>query len=135
VADNKGKIRTRKELEDKIKEIFGIETISLLISKQITTYVTEHKYTYLEIGRALFYFYEIQGNDTGKSKGIGIVPYVMEESRKYFRELERQAVLKAQEAQKLKEQEQNIIICTAPQKRRPKNRMINIESIKEADDE
>lgn len=130
-----GKIRTRKELEDKIKEIFGIETISLLISKQITTYVTEHKYTYLEIGRALFYFFEIQGGDITRCKGIGIVPYVMEDSRKYFRELERQAVLQAQEAQRLKEQEQNVIICKTPQKRRPKNRMINIESIKEADDE
>jgi hypothetical protein len=134
VAD-KGKIRTRAELEDKIKEIFGIETISLLISKQITTYVTEHKYTYLEIARALFYFFEIQQGDISKCRGIGIVPYVMEDARKYFRELERQAIQQAQEAQKLKEKEQSIIICKTTQKRRMKNRMINIESIKEADDE
>mgnify|MGYP003548445366 CR=1 FL=1 len=130
-----GKIRTRAELEDKIKEIFGIETISLLISKQITTYVTEHKYTYLEIARALFYFFEIQQGDISKCRGIGIVPYVMEDARKYFRELERQAIQQAQEAQKLKEKEQSIIICKTTQKRRMKNRMINIESIKEADDE
>lgn len=128
-----GKIRTRAELEDKIKEIFGIETISLLISKQITKYVTEHKYTYLEIGRALFYFFEIQEHDTSKCNGIGIVPYVMEESRKYFRDLEREVARQAQEAQKAKEQEQNIIVCKTLQKRRPRNRMINIESIKEAD--
>lgn len=132
---DKGKIRTRAELEDKIKEIFGIETISLLISKQITTYVTEHKYTYLEIARALFYFFEIQQGDISKCRGIGIVPYVMEDARKYFRELERQAIQQAQEAQKLKEKEQSIIICKTTQKRRMKNRMINIESIKEADDE
>lgn len=132
---DKGKIRTRAELEDKIKEIFGIETISLLISKQITTYVTEHKYTYLEIARALFYFFEIQQGDISKCRGIGIVPYIMEDARKYFRELERQAIQQAQEAQKLKEKEQSIIICKTTQKRRMKNRMINIESIKEADDE
>lgn len=128
-----GKIKTRAELENKIKEIFGIETISLLISKQITKYVTEHKYTYLEIGRALFYFFEIQGHDTSKCNGIGIVPYVMEESKKYFRDLEREVARQAQEAQKMKEQEQNVIVCRTPQKRRPRNRMINIESIKEAD--
>lgn len=135
MADNKGKIRTRAELENKIKEIFGIETISLLISKQITKYVTEHKYTYLEIGRALFYFFEIKQGDITKCNGIGIVPYVMEESRKYFKDLEHKAIMQAQEAQKLKEQEQNVIICNAPRKRRMKSRMVNIESIKEADDE
>jgi hypothetical protein len=57
----------------------------------------------------------------------------MEESRKYFRDLEREVARQAQEAQKAKEQEQNIIVCKTPQKRRPRNRMINIESIKEAD--
>ena len=128
-------IRTRAELENKIKEIFGIETISLLISKQITKYVTEHRYTYLEIGRALFYFFEIQNGDISKCHGIGIVPYVMEESRRYFRDLERQVALQTEEAQKSKEKEQNIIICNTPQKRRVKNRTINIENIKETDDE
>ena len=128
-------IRTRAELENKIKEIFGIDTISLLISKQITKYVTEHKYTYLEIGRALFYFFEIQNGDISKCHGIGIVPYIMEDSRRYFRDLERQVARHMEEAQKSKEKEQNVIICNSPQKRKPRNRTINIENIKEADDE
>lgn len=128
-------IRTRAELENKIKEIFGIDTISLLISKQITKYVTEHKYTYLEIGRALFYFFEIQNGDISKCHGIGIVPYIMEDSRRYFRDLERQVARQMEEAQKSKEKEQNVIICNSPQKRKPRKRTINIENIKEADDE
>lgn len=135
MAENKGKIRTRSELEDKIKEIFEIDTISLLISKQITSYVTEHKYTYLEIARALFYFFEIQGGDIGRCKGIGIVPYVMDDARKYFAELERQTIRQEQEAKKLREQELNITVCKSTPRRKSRNRMISIENIKEADDE
>ena len=103
-------IRTRAELENKIKEIFGIDTISLLISKQITKYVTERKYTYLEIGRALFYFFEVQGGDITKCQGIGIVPYVMEDARKYFKDLEEKVERQTKEAQELKEKDSNIII-------------------------
>ena len=95
MADNK--IRTRQDLEKKIKEIFEVDSISLLISKQISTYVTERHYTYLDIGRALFYFYEIKNGDKSKCSGIGIVPYVIEESRAYFQELERQIARQKEE--------------------------------------
>ncbi len=125
-------IRTRAELENKIKEIFGIDTISLLISKQITKYVTERKYTYLEIGRALFYFFEVQGGDITKCQGIGIVPYVMEDARKYFKDLEEKVERQTKEAQELKEKDSNIIICNTTQKRKNRKRTINIENIKEA---
>ena len=135
MAENRGKIRTRSELEDKIKEIFDIDTISLLISKQITMYVTEHKYTYLDIARALFYFFEVQNGDISKCKGIGIVPYVMNDAKKYFKELEAQTIQKELEAQRLKEKELSVVVCRNVPKRKVKNRMINIENIKEADDE
>ena len=127
-----GKIRTRKELEDKIKEIFGIDTISHLISKQITKYVTEHKYTYLEIGRALFYFFDIQNGDKSKCQGIGIVPYVMNDAKRYFEELEKRIARQAKEAQELKDREKNTIICNTPEKKKKRNRTINIQNIKEA---
>lgn len=126
-------IRTRTELEEKIKDILGIDTISLLISKQITKYVTEHKWTYLEIGRALYYFFDVKEGDPAKSQGIGIVPYVMEESRKYFKDMERRAAQQAKEAQESREKQQNIIVCNTVAKSRRKKRIVDIESIKEED--
>lgn len=133
MAEGKGKIRTREELEDKIKEIFGIDTISLLIKKQITTYVVEHEYTYLEIARALFYFYVVQEGDLSKARGIGIVPYVMADARKYFKDLERREIQQSLEAKKLQESVQPVIVCTTVGKKRRRQRSINIENIKEVD--
>lgn len=126
-------IRTRTELEEKIKDILGIDTISLLISKQITKYVTEHKWTYLEIGRALYYFFDVKEGDPTKSQGIGIVPYVMEDARKYFKEMEKRAAQQAKEAQESREKQQNIIVCNTLAKSRRKKRIVDIESIKEED--
>ena len=128
------KIRTRQELEEKIKEIFEVDSISLLISKQISTYVTERHDTYLDIGRALFYFYEIKNGDKSKCSGIGIVPYVIEESRAYFQELERQIARQKEEAKAQKENETRIIICKSPREKREKIKKINIENIKEEKD-
>ena len=132
MTDNK--IRTRQELEEKIKEIFEVDSISLLISKQITTYVTERHYTYLDIGRALFYFYEVKNGDKSKCIGIGIVPYVIEESRAYFQELERKIARQKQEAKVQKENETKVVVCKEPREKRDKTKRINIESIKEEKD-
>lgn len=129
-------IRTRVELENKIKEIFGIDTISLLISKQITKYVTEHKWSYLEIARALYYFYEVRGGDPSKSQGIGIVPYVMEDAKKYFKEMEKRVAQQTKAAQELRENEgRHTIVCNKVAKSRKRKNIVDIESIKEADND
>lgn len=131
MAEVKGKIRTREELEEKIKEIFGIDTISLLIKKQITTYVVEHEYTYLEIARALFYFYVVNEGDLSKARGIGIVPYVMADARKYFKDLVQREQQQAMEIRQMQESQQTVIVCNSVDKKRRKQRSIQIENIKE----
>ena len=76
---------TRLDLESKIKEFFDLETISPLINNQITKLVRERKYGYRDIARAL-YFWRFEKEQTLDSRGIAIVPYIMEESNKFFQE-------------------------------------------------
>lgn len=124
-------VMTRSQLEDKIKEILGIDAITPLINNQITKYVTEYKYKYLDIARALYYFYVEKNGDLSQARGIGIVPYVYQESKKYFLNLEKETLRKRNEAKKAKEADQINISCTTPPKSKRKKNMIQIQDIKE----
>lgn len=68
-----------------IKKLFGIDTITAKIKKQIEMYHNENKYTYSGIYKSLVYFYQVKGNSIEKANGgIGIVPYVYEDARNYY---------------------------------------------------
>ena len=57
------------------------------ITNQIKTYTKDKRYTHKDIHQALYYFYEIKNNSTAKANGgIGIVPYVIDEAKAYFKE-------------------------------------------------
>lgn len=129
------KIRTRKELEDKIKEILEIDSISLLISKQITKYTTEYRWSFLDIGRALFYFFNIKDGDKSKSLGIGIVPYVIDESRSYFQDLERQIAEQKEAISKAQEMDRLTIICNKTQRKKNRKRTIDLTQFREEEDD
>jgi hypothetical protein len=75
----------KKELEEKIKEILNIKEISTMIKKQITRFVTELDYSYDEIYQALYFFIIIKKEKHDVKYGIGIVPYVINEAKKYFK--------------------------------------------------
>ena len=128
-------VMTKSQFETKIKEILGMDTISLLIQHQITKYVTERKYSYIDIARALYYFYEVKNGDKeqAKEKGIGIVPYVIDESREYFRHLEQEQARKLKECQEAKNANRITVICNKPPKAKTRKQLINIENIKEDD--
>ena len=64
-----------------------------VINGQLTNYTTKKKYTCKGIYFALKYFYEIKHNDWNRGNGgIGIVPYVYDESKKYWEDLERRSI-------------------------------------------
>jgi hypothetical protein len=86
---------TKQELVTFICDLFNINKCNDMILRQINKYVTEHGYSYKDIARALCYFTDIQGKTVDLKYGIGIVPFVIDEARRYF-EQER----KAREAQK-----------------------------------
>jgi len=122
---------TRENLEDKIKEIYQIDKLSPLIESQITKFVRERRYKYLDIARALYYFYVEQDGDLSKAKGIGIVPYIMEESKEFFLKKEQELKRKKEEIAKQQNSQKIVIKCEKIGKSRRKQKMIDIQSIKE----
>lgn len=120
---------TRLDLENKIKEIYEIDTIPTLIQNQITKYIREYQWSYKDIARALYYFFVEMDNDTSRSQGIGIVPFIMEDSKKFFADLERKQELARQEASEYKQNEVIVIKCKRPEKGRKNKQLIHIENI------
>lgn len=126
---------TRRDLENKIKEIYGIDEITQLMDTQIMKYVRDG-HSFLDIARALVYFYAIQDGDLSKTRGIGIVPYVMADAKKYFATEAARVQQQIEQANKYNNNEINhTIICKTkikkPERKKP---FIDLSGI-EVDDE
>lgn len=77
--------KDKESLEAYIKQLFNINSINTKIKKQIKKYIEEDNFTYSGIRRSLVYFYEIKQNSIEKANGgIGIVPWVYEEAKRYY---------------------------------------------------
>ena len=96
----------KQELTEFISDMFNVNECPEMILRQIHKYVTERRYDYLEIARALSYFVDIQGNTLQIKYGIGIVPVVMEQSRRYFKEQEEQRKQQIKAAEQAKKDNQ-----------------------------
>lgn len=95
---HKACFESKHQLEqDKEKLLAYIEQllhkkIDYKIKNQLNNYITNKNYTYKEIYNALYYFYNIRGNSTQKANGgIGIVPYIIDESKAYFNTKQKRA--------------------------------------------
>lgn len=78
----------KEELENYIKQLFHFTSLPPRILKQIEVFVKENKYSYSAIRKTLIYFFEIKHNDLDKANNsIGIVPYVIDEAKKYWQEI------------------------------------------------
>jgi hypothetical protein len=84
--DNKqNEAKDYKELIAYICELYGIDTPTGWMLKQIKDFKEQFNYTYKGIKTTLHYFFEIQeGNDVSNSVGIGIVPFVYEEAKRFY---------------------------------------------------
>lgn len=123
---------TRLDLESKIKEFFDLEAISPTINTQITKLVRERHYAYQDIARAL-YFWRFEQNKTLDERGIAIVPFIMDDSKKYFREKARREKEQMEGAEKIQQATPNIIICKKPRRRKKEDKLIDISLIKDGD--
>jgi hypothetical protein len=122
---------TKKELINLICEQLEIPQVNRMIETQITRFVTKHGYDYKDIGRALYYFVTVQKNKPDISKGIGIVPFVKEESTAYFEKLKREEQMKQRQGQEVKQEldKERKVFHVSPRKREIKNNKINIEDL------
>lgn len=74
-----------KNLISYICELYQIETPTGWMVKQIKDFKEKFNYTYRGMRSTLHYFYEIQeGNSVTDSMGIGIVPFVYDEAKKFY---------------------------------------------------
>ena len=80
--------KDKETLENYIKQLFGISSITTKTKKQIETFKEKNNYTYSGMYKTLKYHFEIRGNSIEKANGgIGIIPYVYDEAFKYWRAL------------------------------------------------
>lgn len=118
----------KEECVDKIKEIYQLEELTPLIETQISNY-TKRGWSYKMIARALYYFYVVKGGDISKAAGIGIVPYVINESEKYFTKLEQEREEQRQAAEAQKGKEIKILYCKKIQKSKLTKHKIDLSTI------
>lgn len=71
---------------DYIKKIYGIDTLSIKIIRQIQKYRDEYHYSYSGIHKTLIYVNEVK-HKIKVIDGIGIVPYYYEEAKKFYENL------------------------------------------------
>lgn len=76
----------RRKLEASICRIFKINDIGPMIKSQIKRF-NQDGISLKNIRLTLEYFFEIRSNSPLTAKGIGIVPYVHEEMKEYYRAL------------------------------------------------
>jgi hypothetical protein len=122
----------RYELLEYICELYKVPMANGFVTKQIKEYETQYGYTLKGMQMSLYYFHEIQGNpviqdednNKYKSRGIGIVPHIYDEAKRYFIKM-----------QQIQNSAQNITINTVaevvyiqPTKKRQKN-FIDIKGI------
>lgn len=80
-----------KNLVAYICGLYQIEAPTGWMLKQIKDYKEQFNFTYRGIKTTLHYFYEIQeGNSVEDSMGIGIVPFVYDEAKRFY--IEKKAV-------------------------------------------
>lgn len=82
-----------------------------VIGSQLQRYRDEGK-TYMGMYYTLTYFFTIQGNDIHKGAGVGIIPYVYDRAKAYYRNLDNTYTKAAEIEQRDKidvEQTENIV--------------------------
>ena len=71
-----------------VKSIYGKEYNFIKINKQATDYIQQYGYTWSGMAGCLHWFYNINhGSLENGHGGIGIIPFIYEECRKYYQDL------------------------------------------------
>lgn len=73
-----------KNLIAYICELYQIDAPTGWIVKQIKDFKEQFHYSYKGMKTTLHYFYEIEHNDPADSLGVGIIPFVYEEAKKFY---------------------------------------------------
>ena len=119
----------KEELCKFICEMLNCDECNTMVLKQINKYVRECGYSYIDIARALSYYADVQGNTLDPRYGIGIVKFVMKDSRKYFEQLRLQKEAQLKAANESKKVEQKVIKCSLNNKKTIRKNQIDISKL------
>lgn len=82
-----------KELKDKdefyqyCSQVLGKDYNYIKTSKLVEKYRADYGFTYSGMRRTLQYHYEVKKNKYKEGDSVGIIPYVYEEAKKYYRDI------------------------------------------------
>lgn len=116
------------ELCNYISEIFHLKSPGPANLSMIKKYHTENNYSYKSMYYALKYYFEIQHGSVEKAhERIGILPYIYDDAKKYYKKLEsEQNSILINVGKQLTKEESTVVIKVAP---KTKNRTINLEDL------
>lgn len=134
-----GKPFTKQDLEQLVKEVMGIQSITPTIRRQINSFVLVDNMTYKDIARCIVWYDEVFKGKFEPIYGLSFVPSVKERAAKHFRQLELEQQKKQAEARKIVEFQENNIIFNIKslqhQKRKAKQLDLSEIDIKGEDDD
>ena len=99
-----------KELQQLIRDVMGIQTITPMISRQINKFVLDYNMTYKEIARCIVWYTEVAKQTLEPVYGIGMIVNVREQAAAYFKQLELDQQRQRKEAEKVVQYQDNNII-------------------------
>ena len=99
-----------KELQQLIKDVMGIKTITPMISRQINKFVLDYNMTYKEIARCIVWYTEVAKQTLEPLYGIGMIVNVREQTAAYFKQLELDQQSQRKVAEKVVQYQDNNII-------------------------
>lgn len=115
-----------EELVAYLEKLFGLGYVNAKTAKQIKDFRENYTYTYSGILGTLIYWYEVKGASVENANGgIGIVPYVYEDAKKYYTNLANAAA--ANEGIKNHKTKFIEIEIAAPRPEERKPRLFNLE--------
>lgn len=86
-VQNNNNTDSKQVLYDYICQLFGIKELSPFLTAQLLKFEKDYSMTYDGMWFSLKYYFEILGNKPDIKKGIGIVPYVYDEAKKFYQKL------------------------------------------------
>lgn len=108
----------KTELREIICETLKIPKTTPLIESHIHKYVMELGLTYKEIAQALVYYIEVTGGEYIPMYGLGIVPNVLPEAKKYFEQKRREKEEQIKSIEEAKKQPDIILYAKHIRKRK-----------------
>lgn len=121
-----------KDLDNYIMTLFKTTYVDARVKKQIKSMMLKYGYGYSGILKTLVYWYEVKKNSIEKANGgIGIVPYVFEDAKKYF-----YAIFVAQEKNKDKDAQSFVrkgrtVTIISPKRTVKKMRLVDLDALEE----